>query len=174
VQRFVVSAKRRDGSSLTRLDLHYSEAMGMVTALRALDSWPLSITMEEMQAGIEQRVRFVGANGIGRCFEMGAAGRRRHAHFATGFLNQTWRSPAAHERSRWWSRDAFHDRLANLDALDRLFAQTSDVARLPQQRLTPLTPAEGRMVKCDPARERRGRRRCSRRNSPPVSAGARG
>ena len=53
VQRFVVSAKRRDGSSLTRQDLDYSEARSMVTALRALDSWPLSITMEEMQAGIE-------------------------------------------------------------------------------------------------------------------------
>jgi lysophospholipase L1-like esterase len=51
-------------------------------------------------------------------------------------------------------KDAFHDRLANLDALDRLFAQTSDVARLPAQRLTPLTPltaVEGPMPSCDPA-----------------------
>ena len=48
-------------------------------------------------------------------------------------------------------RDAFHDRLANLDALDRLFAQTSDVAKLPEQRLTPLTPVDGPMPACDAA-----------------------
>jgi lysophospholipase L1-like esterase len=48
-------------------------------------------------------------------------------------------------------KDAFHDRLANLDALDRLFARTSDVGRLPEQRLTPLTPVEGPMASCDPA-----------------------
>ncbi|MBI3402599.1 MAG: hypothetical protein HY048_14360 [Acidobacteria bacterium] len=48
-------------------------------------------------------------------------------------------------------KDAFHDRLANLDVLDRLFTQTSDVARLPEQRLTPLTPADGPVPKCDPA-----------------------
>jgi hypothetical protein len=46
-------------------------------------------------------------------------------------------------------KDAFHDRLANLDALDRLFAQTSDVRQLQEQRLTPLTPVEGPMPPCD-------------------------
>jgi lysophospholipase L1-like esterase len=48
-------------------------------------------------------------------------------------------------------RDAFHDRLENLDALDRLFAETSEVGRLPEQRLTPLAPVEGPMPPCDAA-----------------------
>jgi hypothetical protein len=48
-------------------------------------------------------------------------------------------------------KDAFHDRLANLDALDRLFALTSAVGQLPEQRLTALTPADDPMVACDPA-----------------------
>jgi GDSL-like lipase/acylhydrolase family protein len=48
-------------------------------------------------------------------------------------------------------KDAFHDRLANLDALDRLFAQTSDVRQLPEQRLTPLASVDGPMPACDPA-----------------------
>lgn len=52
---------------------------------------------------------------------------------------------------RWSRKDAFHDRLANLDQLDRLFATTRDVARLPQQRVTPVTPVEGPMPPCDPA-----------------------
>lgn len=48
-------------------------------------------------------------------------------------------------------RDAFHDRLANLDALDRLFSQTSAVERLPAQQLTKLEPIEGPMPACDAA-----------------------
>jgi hypothetical protein len=48
-------------------------------------------------------------------------------------------------------KDAFHDRLANLEELDRLFALTSDVGRLPEQRMTALTPAEDPMPPCDPA-----------------------
>ena len=48
-------------------------------------------------------------------------------------------------------RDALHDRLANLDALDRLFSQTSEVERLPAQLLTKLETVDDAMPACDPA-----------------------